>query len=256
MPKQNKFSFFFFSVQTYCAYPQYSLRQGKLLFSDRDTQIMHTPSHYKTGHIPYTKTLTKFSEVSRWSPLHITSFYPFFLTCAVLMTAQCIILETPLVEMSFDLITCFLLYSQSVGGFIEMSAFSVFTQHCLFKGREKFVFVRTREASRNTVESVWPVSYVVSRVTVFLTAQYFKARFVWKCLHSTCTAVGLAVVAFIRLVCLFFWCTLVVKHSVCTTSLTSKPLLNPFGPNLFTTNNYKLWSHPTYSTCCCFKCLK
>lgn len=49
----------------------------------------------------------------------------------------------------------------------------------------------------------WLVSYVVSRVTVLLTALYFKARFVWKCLHSTCTAVGLAVVASIRpFVCL------------------------------------------------------
>lgn len=67
------------------------------------------------------------------------------------------------------------------------------------KGRERFAFVRLREASRTAVQSVWLVSYVVSRVTVFLTAQYFKARFVWKCLHSTCTAVGLAVVAFIRL---------------------------------------------------------
>lgn len=69
---------------------------------------------------------------------------------------------------------------------------------CLRAERD-FVFLRSREASRIAVESVWLVSYVVSRVTVFLTAQYFKARFVWKCLHSTCTAVGLAVVAFIRL---------------------------------------------------------
>lgn len=159
--------------------------------------------------------------------------------------------------MFFDLITFFFPVF-TVGGFIEMSAFSVFTQYCLFKGREKFAFVRTREASRITVESVWPVSYVVSRVTVFLTAQYFKARFVWKCLHSTCTAVGLAVVAFIRLSVYSFWCTLVVKHSVCTSSLASKPLLSPFGPNLFTINNYKLLSHshPTCSTCSCFKSLK
>lgn len=77
--------------------------------------------------------------------------------------------------------------------------FCLYTVLCLFKSRERFAFVRTREASRIAVESVWPVSYVVSRVTVFLTAQYFKARFVWKCLHSTCTAVGLAVVASIRL---------------------------------------------------------
>lgn len=81
-----------------------------------------------------------------------------------------------------------------------MPTFSVCIQYyvCL-KSRERFAFLRTREASRIAVESVWPVSYVVSRVTVFLTAQYFKARFVWKCLHSTCTAVGLAVFAFIRL---------------------------------------------------------
>lgn len=70
---------------------------------------------------------------------------------------------------------------------------------CLLKGRERFAFVRLKETSRIAVQSVWLDSYVVSRVTVFLTAQYFKARFVWKCLHSTCTAVGLAVVAFIRL---------------------------------------------------------
>lgn len=71
---------------------------------------------------------------------------------------------------------------------------------CL-KSRERDLhFLKNLEkASRIAVESVWPVSYVVSRVTVFLTAQYFKARFVWKCLHSTCTAVGLAVFAFIRL---------------------------------------------------------
>lgn len=75
----------------------------------------------------------------------------------------------------------------------------VYTICVCLKGRERFAFVRLREASRTAVQSVWLVSYVVSRVTVFLTAQYFKARFVWKCLHSTCTAVGLAVVAFIRL---------------------------------------------------------
>lgn len=92
-----------------------------------------------------------------------------------------------------------------------MPTFSVCTVLCLFKSRERFAFLRTREASRIAVESVWPVSYVVSRVTVFLTAQYFKARFVWKCLHSTCTAVGLAVVAFIRLSVYSFgaliWCS-------------------------------------------------
>lgn len=74
----------------------------------------------------------------------------------------------------------------------------------MFKSRESLAFLRAKEASRITVESVWPVSYVVSRVTVSLTAQYFKARFVWKCFHSTCTAVGLAVVAFIRLSVYYF----------------------------------------------------
>lgn len=84
----------------------------------------------------------------------------------------------------------------------------------MFKSRERFEFLRSREASRNAVESVWPVSYVVSRVTVFLTAQYFKARFVWKCLHSTCTAVGLAVVAFIRLSVYSFGALICSTHSL------------------------------------------
>lgn len=80
-----------------------------------------------------------------------------------------------------------------------MSTFSVCIQCYVCLKQREICILSTREASRIAVQSVWPVSYVVSRVTVFLTAQYFKARFVWKCLHSTCTAVGLAVVAFIRL---------------------------------------------------------
>lgn len=88
----------------------------------------------------------------------------------------------------------------------------------VLKAERDLHFLRLREASRIAVQSVWLVSYVVSRVTVFLTAQYFKARFVWKCLHSTCTAVGLAVVAFIRLSVSFFLVHLSVQHAVCASS--------------------------------------
>lgn len=82
-----------------------------------------------------------------------------------------------------------------------MPTFSVCIQYyvCLKAERDLHFLKKLEKLAEFAVESVWPVSYVVSRVTVFLTAQYFKARFVWKCLHSTCTAVGLAVVAFIRL---------------------------------------------------------
>lgn len=93
----------------------------------------------------------------------------------------------------------FFLHTNTPLVFWHAYLFCLYTVLCLFKEERSLHFLKSREASRIAVESVWPVSYVVSRVTVFLTAQYFKARFVWKCLHSTCTAVGLAVVAFIRL---------------------------------------------------------
>lgn len=79
----------------------------------------------------------------------------------------------------------------------------LFCKECylFFISWQKILLLRTRKARTIAVESAssdWTLSYAVSRVTVLLTAQYFKARFVWKCLHSTCTAVGLAVVASIR----------------------------------------------------------
>lgn len=130
--------------------------------------------------------------------------YPYLLPCTVPVTAHCTLLKTPPPVDLFcldNIFNFFLSPVLTVSWWIYWNAylFCLYTVLCLFKSRERFVFLRTREARRIAVESVWPVSYVVSRVTVFLTAQYFKARFVWKCLHSTCTAVGLAVVAFIRL---------------------------------------------------------
>lgn len=127
------------------------------------------------------------------------------LPCTVPLKAHCTFLKTPPLVEVFVWITFsifFLSLVLTVSWWIYWNAylFCLYTVLCLFKSRERFVFfLKSREAIRIAVESVWPVSYVVSRVTVFLTAQYFKARFVWKCLHSTCTAVGLAVVAFICL---------------------------------------------------------
>lgn len=106
----------------------------------------------------------------------------------------------------------FLLYEVSWWIYWHAYLFCLFTAFCLLA--ERFAFLRSREASRTAVKSVWPISYVVSRVTVFLTAQYFKARFVWKCLHSTCTAVGLAVVAFIHMSILLVHLP-DVQHAVC-----------------------------------------
>ena len=40
--------------------------------------------------------------------------------------------------------------------------FCLFTVLCLFKSRVRFEILRIREAIRNAVESVWPVSYVVT----------------------------------------------------------------------------------------------
>lgn len=111
--------------------------------------------------------------------------------------------------------------------------FCLYTVFVCLKAESDLHFLRHREASRIAVESVWPVSYVVSRVTVFLTAQYFKARFVWKCLHSTCTAVGLAVFAFIRLSVYSFGA--LICCSTCSLHLISAlyPLLSPYWTNLF-----------------------
>lgn len=123
-------------------------------------------------------------------------------------------INTPLV----DLLTC-------------LPFFSVCIQYCVcLKADRDLHFLRKLEKlAELQLKAFWPVSYVVSRVTVFLTAQYFKARFVWKCLHSTCTAVGLAVVAFIRLSVNSFGA--LICCSTCSLRLISAPLAfaEPFG---------------------------
>lgn len=128
------------------------------------------------------------------------SLDPYLFSCAVSVTTQHMLMSnTPSSPALLFWIThiFFLLYEVSWWIYWHAYLFCLFTALCYLA--ERFAFLRSREASRTAVISVWPISYVVSRVTVFLTAQYFKARFVWKCLHSTCTAVGLAVVASIHL---------------------------------------------------------
>lgn len=105
-----------------------------------------------------------------------------------------------------------------------------------FLGQNKdFSSLKKKKAMKQiAVESVsdWPVSYIVSRVTVLLTAQYFKARFVWKCLHSTCTAVGTRRRCFSSSVCLFSSSFSAFIHLLFSTQpashLRPHTLLSPF----------------------------